>query len=447
MTANRDIIRAARFGYGIHAGRPNENPDLIGQLAMPDPLAADFPTVQTRERITHILTFRQTRRDQGSDSDAFRQMRQQSYQVVAQDMRDLILRPLTSPHGFRERLFAFWLDHFTVSPGSLEENYLIKAYFDQAIRPHVAGRFVEMLTAVVGHPSMIRYLDQNASFGPNSRAGQRRERGLNENLAREILELHTLGVDGPYTQTDVREFAELLTGLGIGAEGARFFDNRAEPGSEEVLGVTYGDGGPDEGVITEFLHDLAMKPATAQHLARKLAVHFIGPDYPVDLVSAMADEYLRHDGELNAMYSVLVTHPAAQSPLGQKIRQPFEYIVASMRAVGLDPDVIRQLSPRDMRRHVTPDLAAMGQPPYRPNGPDGWPEEAQAWITPPLLASRITWAKELARTHASHLDPRRLLDTVIGDQAPEELSFAVAGAEAKWEGVALMLVSPAFMRR
>ncbi len=320
-------------------------------------------------------------------------------------------------------------------------------YFETAIRPHIAGRFADMLRAVVEHTSMIRYLDQSASVGPNSPAGQRRHVGLNENLAREVLELHTLGVNGPYTQTDVRQFAELLTGLGIGPEGTKFIPNRAEPGAETVLGQSYGHGRPSLDAIEAFLEDLAMKPATARHLAGKLVTHFIGPEHPQDLVEDMVTAYLADNGSLMAFYRVLLAHPAALSPQAQKVRPPFEYIITCFRATGITQEILESITPREMRESILKALEGMGQQPFHPPGPNGWPEEAEAWITPPLLAARISWAGKLAHDHASQIDPRQLLDTILGDTAPGELSFAIAAAEAKWEGVALLLVSPGLMRR
>lgn len=446
MTQELSIIQANRFGYGIRLDEQAPQIDLRSQLQAPW-----FGEAQTEPdlatRMARILAFNELRRSQDRDSEAYVRLRREMNNQISADLRDLFMRPTFNPNGFAERLFAFWTDHFTVSPNALVERYLLSNYFETAIRPHIAGRFADMLSAVVQHPSMIKYLDQNVSIGPNSTNGQRQNRGLNENLAREVLELHTLGVGGPYTQNDVREFAELLTGLSIGREGTVFLAIKAEPGAEQILGQSYGGGRAKLSAITNFLEDLAMKPATARHLARKLAVHFIGPDHPQDLIEEMVAEYLANDGVLIAMYQALLAHPAAGAPLGQKIRPPFEYMVACFRAIGVTEQSFRALPQRDFRKSLLDGMVNMGQTPFRPPGPDGWPEEPENWISPPLLAARIQWASNLARDHGNQLDPRALLTQIVGDNPPGALSFAISAAEAKWEGVALMLISPAMMRR
>lgn len=447
MTQEQDIINANRFGYGI---RPNETAfagGMLAQMQSIDPADTALSYPDTEERRLGLVAMRDLRRDGGAESREFKQVRQQLRDVVNEDFRRLLLRPMLSPRGFRERIFAFWLDHFTVTPNQLTSQTLLGAYFEDAIRPNLSGRFVDLLKAVVTHPSMILFLDQNVSVGPNSRAGQRRDRGLNENLAREILELHTLGVDAAYSQDDVRQFAELLTGLTVTFDGVEFNPALAEPDGETILGKTYGEGSASLNNIFEFLEDLAMMPATATHLARKLAVHFVGPEPDADYVAAMADAYLSSGGELIALYDVLLNHQAAQTPLGQKARLPFEYMICCMRAIEIPADFILGLSPDDLRGGFQGPLTGMGQRPFHPNGPDGWPEALEAWITPPTLATRINWAGELAQNYAADIDPEKLLETVLGPLASDDLSVAVAAVDAKWEGVALMLISPTFMRR
>ncbi len=447
MTTEQDIINANRFGYGI---RPNETPFSAGMLAQMqsvDPADTALAYPDTDERRMGLVALRNARRSGGVDSREFKQLRQEIRDVINEDFRRLLVRPTLSPRGFRERIFAFWLDHFTVAPSQLNSQILLGAYFEDAIRPNLSGRFVDLLKAVVTHPSMILFLDQNASVGPNSRAGQRRDRGLNENLAREILELHTLGVDAAYSQADVRQFAELLTGLTVTYEGVEFNQAIAEPGPETILGKTYGEGSASLDNIFEFLEDLAVNPTTAMHLAQKLAVHFIGPEPDKDYVQTMADAYLASDGELIALYDVLLNHSAAQSPLGQKARLPFEYTISCMRAIEIPADLILGLNSGELQNGFQVPLTGMGQRPFRPNGPDGWDEALEAWITPPTLAARINWAGEMAQNHAADRNPKKLLETVLGPLASDDLRVAMAAVDAQWEGVALMMISPTFMRR
>lgn len=443
MPTRSEVIQATRFEYGIRPDERRFNGGLLAQLEGEDPLARQMPVMRTNARMEKLRELREARND---DRAAFEKAQRALRREAGRDSMRLLARAVANPRGFRERLFAFWLDHFTVSPTRANESFMLAAYFEDAIRPHISGRFVEMLKAVVTHPSMLFYLDQNASTGPNSPAGQRRESGLNENLAREVLELHSLGVNGPYTQDDVRQFAELLTGLSIGPDGARYVRGRAEPGAENVLGQRYGGGRERLEHIFAFLEDLAMNPATARYLAQKLVGHFIGPAPREALINEMAEAYLASGGELRALYEVLVAHPSAQAQDFPKVRPPFEYVITVLRALDFGPDAILSANAGEVRK-LGQDLTAMGQRPFRPNGPDGWPEAAESWINPPQLAARISWAGQVAQSYAAEHDPRALLGAVLGDSAPELLSFAVSGAETKWEGVALLLVSPSLMRR
>ncbi|HIP24288.1 MAG TPA: DUF1800 domain-containing protein [Rhodobacteraceae bacterium] len=446
MLTRSEIIQAARFEYGVRPDETRFRGGLLDQLAGTDPLDAVVPVESTDARFAELRKLRELRQSMGGDGDAFKQAQRRLRRHASADAMRNLARMVQNPRGFRERLFAFWLDHFTVSPTRVNEDYMLGAYLEEAIRPHISGQFAELLKAAVTHPSMLYYLDQNASTGPNSVTGQRRDLGLNENLAREVLELHTLGVGGPYSQEDVRQFAELLTGLGISPDGVRFTPNRAEPGAEEILGQRYGGARARIEHIYEFLDDLAMNPATATHLAQKLVVHFIGPAPRPALVENMAAAYLASGGNLTSLYEVLLDNPAAKAADFPKVRPPVEYVATVLRALDFDPEAIMNANKNDTRK-LGKALEAMGQLPFKPGGPDGWPEAAESWITPPQLAARISWAGQMARAYASEQDPRALMQAVLGDTAPEFLSFAVSGAETKWEGVALLLVSPSLMRR
>ncbi len=446
MPSPAEITQAARFEYGIKPNQSRFSGGLLAQLDGPDPLDLSIPVLRTDERMQRLVGVRELRGMRGQDQEAFKAAQRELRQLAAKDMVSLLARAVENPRGFRERIFAFWIDHFSVTPQQANSSYMLAAYFEDAIRPHISTRFADMLKAVVGHPSMLLYLGQNVSVGPNSQIGQRREKGLNENLAREVLELHTLGVDGSYTQEDVRQFAELLTGLTIGRNGVDFAPNRAEPGPETILGRSYGGGRPRAQDIEDFLEDLAMMPETARHLAGKLVVHFIGPAPQPQLVEAMAGAYLASGGEMRALYEVLIDSAAARADVFPKVRPPFEYMVTVLRALGFSADDILSVGGKEARA-LQSALTAMGQRPFQPNGPDGWPEEAESWINPPQLAARISWVGQLTHTYANDRDPRALLEALLGDTAPEFLSFAVSGAESKWEGLSLLLVSPALMRR
>lgn len=446
------FILNARFGYGIRPGAEifASAAEMVDSLRQPDPLAARFARPTMAERFALNNDLRVARRDQRRDvagaEDRYDVARRKIRAWVAGDMQAYVVRATLSDNGFRERLVAFWGDHFTVSGKNLPIQLALGDYTNSVIRPQVSARFSDMLKAVVTHPAMLLFLDQNASIGPNSAIGQRRGKGLNENLAREILELHTMGVGAGYTQEDVRQFAELLTGLTLSRDGFRYNPKLAEPGSEVIFGATYGGDQGRLDDIMAFLDDLSLHPETAAHICRKLAVHFISDTPPADMVGQMTAAYRDSDGDLTQVYAAMLDHPAAYDPERHKVKWPSEYIVSTLRALNLGEGLAAE-KPQKLRNSLVVPMQAMGMDLFRPAGPDGWPEEAARWITPPMLAARIEWAMAVAEKFGQETDPRALLGQVLGTSVSEALQVAVAGAESKWEGVALLLVSPEFNRR
>ncbi|MGP3699814.1 DUF1800 domain-containing protein [Rhodobacter sp. NSM] len=358
-----------------------------------------------------------------------------------------IARALGAPDGFRERLVQFWSGHFAVMARNFRDGALPATLVEDAIRPHLAGRFPDLLAAVTLHPAMLVYLDQGSSVGPLSTAGRKRGKGLNENLARELIELHTLGVGAAYSQTDVTQMAELLTGLGFDSDKGFVFRRRAaEPGAEIVLGIRY-DG---EGLapITAALGDLAARPETARHIATKLARHFVADDPEPDLVATVEKAFLVTGGDLPAVYGALLDHPAAGTTSRTKVRQPFDYVVSGLRALGIRSEEVERLPRKRLEQLILHPMQAMGQPWQRPGGPDGWPEEAEAWITPPRLSARILWALDMPAALRRELpEPSRLADRALGPFASKELRLAVSRAESRRDATALVLASAEFNRR
>lgn len=349
--------------------------------------------------------------------------------------------------GLRERLVGFWADHFTVIARNGGMAHMVTPFVEEVIRPRILGKFADLLWQVARHPLMQFYLDQRSSVGPQSQIGSRRDTGLNENYARELLELHTLGVDAPYDQTDVRQLAELLTGLTLRQDRSVFDPRLAEPGTETVLGETYGPD-PSEAAIREVLGDLARHPATARHLARKLAVHFVSDRPPERLVADLADAYLGADGDLGALTGALLEHEDAWVPERVKVRLPFEFIAAGFRALGVGPDWFEALTLADTRRAIETPLRIMGQPFEHPPGPDGWAQEAASWIIPQGMAARINWAMTAPAKVVDALpDPRDFVVAALGPEAPEAVRFAAGAAESVGEGIGLVLASAAFQRR
>ena len=447
-----ETILNTRFGYGIRPDARNMGSiaDALNGLKEADPLDRRFARPDMLARIGLHQEMQKAKRDERrnvSGAEArYKAAQQESRSWIGEDMRSYFARAAISDRGFKERLVAFWADHFTVSGKNQRVLLTLGDYLDEAIRPNVATTFGELLNAVVSHPAMLMYLDQVTSFGPNSAVGQREDSGLNENLAREILELHTLGVNGSYTQDDVRQFAELLTGLRVGVKGFYYDKRAAEPGAETILGTSYGGATGKMSDVKDFLDDLAVHPDTAAHIAYKLVVHFISEDPPQDMVEAIASTYRNTRGDLMAIYKTMLEHPASAGPLGAKAKLPTEYVVSTLRALDIAEEITTQ-KPRVIRNVLQIPMQAMGMDVFRPSGPDGWSETAADWITPPTLAARIEWAVEAAKEYGQGKDPRQLLQYVLGDGVSNELQVAVAGAESKWEGVALLLVSPEFNRR
>ncbi|MFN3806169.1 DUF1800 family protein [Asticcacaulis sp.] len=345
-----------------------------------------------------------------------------------------------APIGFYERLVMFWANHFAISVDKgLPDRVLAGAYEREAIRPHLTGRFRDLLLAVEHHPAMLAYLDNDASIGPNARANRNGKRGLNENLAREILELHTLGVNGGYTQADVTRFAKVITGWTLGREGQgdgfRFNPNAHEPGPQTIMGKTYADDGEQQGI--RVLEDLARHPATAKHIATKLVRHFVSDQPPPALVERLSRRFIDTDGDLSAVYAALIEADESWSAPRAKLRTPQEYVIASLRALD---------TPIQPQRFLQA-LRVLGQPLWQPPGPNGFSDLASVWATPEGLNNRLDLAYQLSERVAERTDPRVFAEARLKGLISETTRRSVALAETRPQGLALVLLSPEFMRR
>lgn len=436
-----ETVAAIRLGFGFHPEeRAADSPDrLIAELSYSVPT----PRLTFAQRAE---AFRGLRRAMRQDDAKARQKARRSLREIAEaDLRETVARAVSGP-GFAERLVHFWADHFTVAANCPALRLAAPDFVASAIRPHVARSFPSMLKGATFHPAMLLYLDQAQSVGPTSRAGRRRIRGLNENLAREMLELHTLGSSALYTQDDVHALAELLTGLSVDRWGFRFRQRIAEPGAKTILGRSYG---PPKGIATieAALEDIALHPDTAHHIAHKLAVHFIGPDTTPGHVEGIARAYIASEGDLISTYRALLDHPAAWLAPFQKAKRPFDFLVSALRAAGTRHKDVLEMPGAIFRKGILEPLATMGQPLFRPGGPDGWSEEAEAWITPAGLSARISWAADFAERALSDHDPRHFVETALRDAASDNLRSAVSRAGRRSDGIALALASPEFNRR
>ncbi|MEM8539303.1 MAG: DUF1800 domain-containing protein [Pseudomonadota bacterium] len=450
---------AIRFGCGLsprHAA-PASADDMLALLQGSDRAATEFPIPGMDPVYALILRERAARKEQKAATDEKAQQaalekmkfeRRASRKDAAKWLGQTLMRRSQTEDGFRERLVSFWADHFTAQ-GKRSILYIAPVnYAEEAIRPHVAGTFSDMLRAAITHPLMLHYLDQFRSVGPNSKAGKRNtDRGLNENLARELMELHTLGVDGPYTQFDVRQLAELLTGLNFSMkEGFFFRSNMSDPGEKTVLGRHY-TGSDDLEAVHAVLDDLAVHPATARHIASKLAVHFVGDQPDPALVEALEVRFNQTKGDLSAVYEVLLKHPAAWDLRPGNVKQPIDFIGSSLRALDLHARQMPGEKLGKMQKFFYNPLVLMGQKIGQPAGPDGWPEEDADWISPQRLAARLQWAMFAPlRLRRSLPDPREFVDIALGPAATEQVQFAAKAAETRAEGVGIVLASAAFQR-
>jgi uncharacterized protein (DUF1800 family) len=363
---------------------------------------------------------------------------------------------LTTETPFAERLVHFWANHFAVSADNARMTRVAGLLEFEAVRPHLLGKFSDMLLAVERHPAMLIYLDQAKSIGPNSQLGQRvaarsgRERGLNENLAREIMELHTLGVRTGYSQADVTEFARALTGWTVGgiAEGPAvrmiggtpgqfgFAELLHEPGDRSIMGKRYSQQGEQQ--ARAVLLDLAAAPATARHVATKLARHFAGDDPPRQMIDRLSRAFLASGGDLPTVYRALIDSPEAWVPQAVKFKTPWDWSVSALRAVGttsVDPQKAGAL------------FKQLGQPTWRPGSPAGWDDIAASWAAPGALIRRVEVAQRIASRAGPALDPRALGERVLPGSLSDSTRTVIARAESPQEGLALLLVSPEFVRR
>jgi uncharacterized protein (DUF1800 family) len=340
--------------------------------------------------------------------------------------------------GFVERLVWFWSNHFCVSIGSILS--MAGAYEREAIRSHALGRFADLLAAVEGHPAMLFYLDNAESMGADSVAGVNRDKGLNENLAREILELHTLGPRSGYTQADVTSFANVITGWtfinpGVPNHGGEFVFSRRlhEPGEQVILGKHYPNTGIEQGRAV--LADIARHPATSRHIALKLARHFVADEPPPDLVAKLDKTFRDCDGDLKEVAKTLVMADESWTPQRAKLKPPSAWIVGILRLTGSQWVVGRLMAAQ----------ASLGEPLWRPPAPNGFPDTQAAWIDG--ISRRLDVANDFAGRLPTTIEPLALLDDGLGPLASAETRSTIARAESRAQAVTLLAMAPEFLRR
>jgi uncharacterized protein (DUF1800 family) len=463
-------IAANRFGLGARPGDLNAiggdgRAWLRAQLKDAPPQLVDAKLRSSSDVLTEAYDLRRDIREAKQaapmSAEAAADPQLATLTKVPQLLRPIYIEEATArfrqavstDRPFVERLTQFWTNHFAVSvdknlilglAGSLER---------EAIRPHVLGKFSDMLLAVEQHPAMLLYLDNHVSVGPNSKMARNvarrqadRKVGINENLARETLELHTLGVGGGYTQQDVTTYAEVITGWSIGGGAGRnaqgptghfmFREQLHEPGAKVVLGKRYADTGYEQGVAV--LHDLANNPSTARFIATKLARHFISDDPPGKAVDRVAQAFRSSGGYLPAVYQALIESPDAWSQPLAKYKTPCDYIVSTFRGLAI---------PMDAGRAPLAPFEQLGQRTYGPGSPAGWPDRSADWDGASALMKRIEWADAVGQRVGNRRDASDLAPQLLGDTLTANTRVAIARAASGSQAVTLLLAAPEFMRR
>ena len=463
MTTATATAAVNRFGLGAKPGelaQAREARDwLRAQLRMRHDPAPFSGLPDSREIIRRQNEYRLQRRRTKVDAADGDGGPMPSRQALRRDaMTDIGLRyglAATTATPFVERLVRFWSNHFAISIDKNSARLLAAPMEREAIRPHVLGDFADLLMAVETHPGMLLYLDNTVSVGDDSMLARRRQRregqrklGLNENLAREILELHTLGVDGGYAQQDVVELARAITGWGTplprelsqhDAGSAFVFRPGAhEPGVRTVLGRRYAEAGEAQG--RAILRDLALQPATARHLSMKLARHFVSDSPPPALVGRMASAYLRSGGSLPALYRAMIDDDAAWSADARKFKTPEDFVISAMRAGGMrterQPLLLIRL------------LQGLGQPAFTPRSPAGFPDTAADWASGDALRKRLQAAAALSEQVDPTRTPLELATEALGAEAVQgPFADVLRRAGSPQEGFALLFASPAFQWR
>jgi uncharacterized protein (DUF1800 family) len=459
-------IAVLRFGLGARPGDIKETAGdprgwLRAQTRGAVARADDTPLASSAEIFAAVLAAREERQEMrrvaANDSDTVKLELNVLRDAYMPHYRAQVLARARSAalttQPFAERLVHFWCNHFAVSADKGAIYGVAGTLENEAIRPHVNGRFIDLLTAVEQHPAMIAFLDNQYSVGADSEAAQfaarhnaKRQFGINENLAREILELHTLGVNGGYSQTDVTSFAQILTGWSIGGgkgrlaggETGRFYfrENMHEPGRKIFIGKTYMQEGQAQGEAV--LADLAMHRATAKFIATKLARHFIADDPPPAAVERISQAYLKSGGDLPQVYAALIDSPDAWETEARKFKTPEDFVFSSLRAL--------DMVPRDPQE-VIRSFELLGQRQYTPGSPAGWGDTAKNWDGPDALMHRVIWATRVAERYDLGVDPVDLAASSLGGYARPDTLTALRRAASGSQALALLLMSPDFQRR
>ncbi len=448
---SKEYIAVNRFGYGA------KDDELVQAKADPKkwikskllPISFNTSLPHSNDILIAHHEYIQQKKLEKSNKNKIKENLQSSNNMIKNITRDAItnmsvdtiIHAVQSSHSISWRLLDFFSNHFSVTANGRLLLGLVGTLEREAIAPHLLGNFEDMLMAVEQHPAMLIYLNNEKSFGPNSKIAKKRKLGLNENLAREIMELHTLGVDGGYNQADVIELAKGITGWTIKnykkdhGVGFIFRESGHEPGSRILLGKKYTEKGVDQG--QQMLRDLAMHPATAKHVCFKIAHHFVSETPSSALLKKMESTWLKTRGNIKQiMYSLFEAEEAwLDSP--QKFKTPREFFISSYRAI--EPE---NVNPKLILRSLT----SLGQQPFKSGSPAGYSDSASDWLGASALMARINWST-MASAYLKKPNAEKIMTLALGDNVSQNTYQSVMRAESRKQAVTLLLMSPEFQRR
>lgn len=482
MAISFATIAARRFCYGLKPGEtpPADVAALMRQLERGAKAKPRFPhegNTGRRETVGRLVSVRvveaKAAQDGRPNPSLRKETQEEAERLLRRDALARVAQAVASENGFFERLSSFWVDHFAINATKTYELRLLTPLFEaEAIRPNLTGKFADLLRSAVLHPAMLIYLEQTNSVGPESPAAERTGAGLNQNLALELLETHTLGPHGGFTPQDVTGAALILTGLAVDNRTLEVSNRpgRAEPGAQMLMGKSYSDSARNGSDHLEMLADLAKHPATMRHICAKLANHFIADEVPADMVDGMIAAWQASDGTLSTVYQAMLEHPLAFSPDARKVVTPFGFVVSALRAFDVkggqfealvkadddqggdavappDGKVLPKRQPSAARLLTLQSLRRMGQPVWEPPSPNGFPDDAGSWLSPAQLTERISWVRMAVRMLAQDVSPMDFLQAALGDSVSEHTRASVADAPNKVHAYTMALASPQFNRR
>ncbi|XQW86840.1 DUF1800 domain-containing protein [Thalassotalea piscium] len=443
---NNAIIALNRFGYGAKAGELNQavkNPKqwIIQQL---QPIAFDNRFPHSNDIFLDHEKFKkakkrlkQQKNTNQAKNPVLKNMARKNMNLMS---ADTLNKAISSSNSVSWRLLDFFSNHFSVTANGPLMTGLSATLEREAIAPNLLGKFEDLLLAVEQHPAMLIYLNNERSFGPNAKISKKKNKGLNENLAREILELHTLGVNSGYTQSDVIELAKGISGWSVfnpskeRSVGFTFRSNGHEPGTRKLLGISYPAGGIAQG--EKMLRDIAVNPATAKHICYKLAHHFVSETPSETLLNDMENTWKLSGGDIKQVMISLFNSDEAWLETPQKFKTPREFVISSFRALGK--------TPKD--KMLLASLAMLGQKPFNAGSPDGYSDSEKDWLGASALMARIDWSVKLS-SFREHINAEKIMHTALALPSTAHTYKSVIRAETRPQALTLLLMSPEFQRR